>query len=118
MGILILKKSKMKHVAAYALLVLGGSAPPSAEDVSKVLKEAGTKSDEAAVTALIAAVKGKAFHEIVSEGLSAIGAAGPAAGAAVASAAKVEVKEEAAAVVEEEEEEVDMDMGGLFGDDY
>ena len=41
-------------------------------------------------------------------------AAGPAASAATAVVEeKVEEK-----VVEEEEEEVDMDMGGLFGDDY
>jgi large subunit ribosomal protein LP2 len=108
----------MKHVAAYALLVLGGNNEPSAEDVNKVLKEAGTKADEAAVAKLISALKGKAFHEIVTSGLSAIGAAGPAAGAVVATAAKVEVEVKEEAPVEEEEEEVDMDMGGLFGDDY
>ena len=97
----------MKHVAAYALLVLGGNNSPSAEDVSKVLKEAGTKADEAACEKLIAALKGKAFHEIVSEGIAAIGACGPAAGAVVATAAKVEEKVEEA-VVEEEEDGVDL----------
>jgi len=109
----------MKHVAAYALLVLGGNASPSADDVTNVLKEAGTKADSDAVEKLIAAVKGKSFHEVVSEGLKAIGACGPAAGAAVASGAapKADEKKEEEAVVEEEEEEVDMDMGGMFGDD-
>ena len=109
----------MKHVAAYALLVLGGNAAPSADDINKVLKDAGVKGDTEAVDKLVAAVKGagdKGFHEIIAEGLSAIGACGPAAGAAVASA-PAEKAEEKAAVVEEEEDEVDMDMGGLFGGD-
>ena len=42
--------------------------------------------------------------------------AGPASGAAAATAVVAEKVEEK--VEEEEEEEVDMDMGGLFGDDY
>ena len=107
----------MKHVAAYALLVLGGNADPSEADVKKVCTEAGATADDAQITSLVAALKGKAFHELVTEGAKSIGAssgaAAPAAGAA-AGAAKVEVKEE------EPEEEVDMDMGGMFGgdDDY
>ena len=42
-------------------------------------------------------------------------AAGPAAAAGGAAAAVEKVAEK---VVEEEEEEMDMDMGGLFGDEY
>jgi large subunit ribosomal protein LP2 len=116
--ILKLKKSKMKHVAAYALLVLGGNAEPTEADVKKVLTEAGATADADQCTALCAALKGKAFHEICAEGKKSIGAAGPAAAAgapAAGAAAKVEEK-----VEEVEEEEVDMDMGGMFGgdDDY
>jgi large subunit ribosomal protein LP2 len=106
----------MKHIAAYALLVLGGKDSPSAADVEKVLKEAGAKADSDKVAALVGALEGKPFHELVESGLtklSSMGTAAPAAGAstaATAAAPKVEEKEE--------EPEEDVDMGGLFGDDY
>ncbi len=109
----------MKYIAAYALLVLGGKASPSAADVEKVLKEAGIKSEAEHVERLIKSLEGKTFHELVKSGtakLSAMGSvqAAPAAGGASAAPAK------AAAKVEEKpkEEEADVDMGGLFGDDY
>lgn len=35
----------MKYIAAYALCVLGGKTDPSRDDLDKVLKEAGIKSD-------------------------------------------------------------------------
>ena len=108
----------MKYIAAYALLVLGGKAQPSAADVEKVLKEGGIKSDADHVERLITALHGKTFHELVAAGnnkLASMGSvassAAPAKGAAPAEAAK-EVKEE------KKEEEADVDMGGLFGDDY
>lgn len=109
----------MKYIAAYALLVLGGKAEPSAADVTKVLSEAGIKAESEHVEKLLAALKGKTFHELVKAGKAKIGSLGsasaaPAGGAKVAAAAKVEaVKEEAP-----KEEEADVDMGGLFGDDY
>ena len=102
----------MNAIAAYALLVLGGKAEPSAADVDKVLKEAGAKSDKTAE--LCEALKGKAFHELIAAGTAKMGSCGsaaPAAGGAKA-AVKAEVKKE------ESEEEADVDMGGLFGDDY
>jgi large subunit ribosomal protein LP2 len=103
----------MKHIAAYALLVLGGNASPSAADVEKVLKEAGAKADSDKVAALVKALEGKQFHELVAEGTKAFGAMGTAAPAASTSAQPV-----AAAKVVEKEEEVDVDMGGMFGDEY
>jgi large subunit ribosomal protein LP2 len=109
----------MKYIAAYALLVLGGNASPSAADVEKVLKEAGIKSEADHVERLVKAFDGKTFHELVKSGtakLSSMGSvqAAPAAGGAQAAPAK------AAPKVEEKpkEEEADVDMGGLFGDDY
>lgn len=107
----------MRHVAAYALLVLGGNASPSAADVTKVLKEAGATADEGQVAKICAALEGKQFHELVATGLKSLSASGPAAasGAAAGGAAAAKVEE----VAEEPEEEVD--MGGLFGggdDDY
>merc|ERR1712007_38024 len=115
MGILI-KEIKMKHIAAYALLVLGGKDEPSAADVSKVLKEAGANADDDKVKALVEACKGKPFHELVAEGIKKLGSMGtgsaaPAAGGAAKGDAPAKVEEK------EEEPEEDVDMGGLFGDD-
>merc|ERR1711998_68912 len=107
---------KMKHLAAYALLVLGGKENPTADDVNNLLKDAGCNSDSGKVDALVKAMEGKNFAEQCASGLEKIAGmgSGPAAGgaaAAGATAAAAEVKEE----VKEEEE--DVDMGGLFGDD-
>ncbi len=44
----------MKHIAAYLLLVLGGNAAPTAEDVTNVIVSGGGEADEAKVAALIA----------------------------------------------------------------
>ena len=102
----------MKHIAAFALLVLGGNANPSAADVEKVLKEAGVKADSEKIEKMIAAFDGKNFHELVEQGLAKMATMG---GAAAGPAAAVEA---AAPVEEEKKEEVeDVDMGGLFGDD-
>ena len=101
----------MKHIAAFALLVLGGNENPSAADVEKLLKAAGVTPDSEKIEKMIASFEGKKFNEMVKGGLekmASMGSAGPAAaGAPAAAAVKEEVKEE----VE------DVDMGGLFGDD-
>eukprot|EP00493_Phyllostaurus_siculus_P001425 UN01433 len=107
----------MKHLAAYALLVLGGKESPSAADVTKLLKDAGCKADEDKVKALIDKMGGKKFDEVASAGLTkmaSMGTAAPATGGAAAAggAAKVEAKKE-----EKVEEEEAVDLGGLFGDD-
>ena len=107
----------MKHIAAYALLVLGGKSEPTADEVSALLKEAGAKAEQEKVDALVEALKGKPFHDLVSEGTKKLGSMGGSAGPATGTATVAEVKEEK----KEEEEEVDVDMGGLFGgddDDY
>ena len=107
----------MKHIAAFALLVLGGNAAPTAADVEKVLKDAGAKPDSDKVASMITAFEGKDFNDLVKSGLSkmaTMGSAGPAAAGGAAAAA--------APQAEEKKEEVeDVDMGGLFGgddDDY
>ena len=102
----------MKHIAAFALLVLGGNENPTAADVEKLLKAAGVTPDSEKITKMIASFEGKPFHEMVAGGLAkmaTMGSAGPAVSGGAA--AKAEVKEE----VKEEAE--DVDMGGLFGDD-
>jgi len=108
----------MKYIAAYALCVLGGNATPKAADIEKVLKEAGIKSEADHVARVITALAGKPFHELVKNGTAKLGAMGtavaaPAAGKAAPVAAAPAKKEEAP-----KEEEADVDMGGLFGDDY
>ena len=107
----------MKYIAAYALLVLGGNAQPKAADVEKVLKEAGIKSEADHVERLIKALEGKTFHELVKSGTAKLSAMGSVQAAPVAAGA---APAKAAAKVEEKpkEEEADVDMGGLFGDDY
>lgn len=103
----------MRHIAAYALLVLGGKESPTAAEVEKVVKDAGATPDKAQIEALVEAMKGKQFHELAATGIAKLnsmgGSAAPAGGATTTAAAPV--KEE---VVEVEEE---VDMGGMFGDD-
>jgi large subunit ribosomal protein LP2 len=105
----------MRHIAAYALLVLGGKDAPSAADVEKVVKDAGATADKAKIEALCKAMEGKPFEELASAGIAKLGSmgSGPAAAAgapAAGGAAKAEAKKE-------EEPEEDVDMGGMFGDD-
>ena len=91
----------------------------AADDVSKLLKETGVQSNKEELDALIKAVSGKKLHDLVRDGskrLASVPSGAPAkaaaapAGAPVAAAKKVEEKPK--------EEEADVDMGGLFGDDY
>ena len=65
----------MKHLAAYALLVLGGKENPSEKEVEKVITDAGSKPDSEKVKALCAALKDKKFHELVAAGSATLGAA-------------------------------------------
>ena len=108
----------MRHIAAYALLVLGGKDSPSAADVEKVVKDAGVEADKEKIEALVKAMEGKEFHELVATGIAKLGSMGTAAAgpaAADAGAAKAEEPKK------EESEEEDVDMGGIFGgddDDY
>ena len=107
----------MKYIAAYALLVLGGNATPSAADVEKVLKEAGVTSQGDRVESIISGLKDKQLHELIAEGKKKMSSMGTVVSAPAGGAAG---KAPAAAKEEEKpkEEEADVDMGGLFGDDY
>ena len=101
----------MKHIAANALLVLGGKENPTAADIEKLLKAAGVTPESEKIEKMVASFEGKKFNEMVEGGLAKIKTMGSAGPAAAGGAAAVEVKEE----VKEEVE--DVDMGGLFGDD-
>jgi large subunit ribosomal protein LP2 len=118
----------MKLLAAYVLLLLGGNASPSAEDVTNLITSVGGEVDADKLTALLGDLEGKDIHELLAKGeqdlksvvgaAAPVAAAAPAAGAAPAAAAKVEEKPKV--------EEVDaldggMDMfggGGGGGGDY
>ena len=49
----------MKHIAAYLLLLVGGNAAPTADDIKKVLSAGGVEADDEALTRLMTAVDGK-----------------------------------------------------------
>ncbi len=110
----------MKLLAAYVLLVLGGNATPSADDVTNLVTSVGGEVDADKLTAMLGDLEGKDINELLAKGQeslkSVVGAAAPAAGAAPAAAAAPE---------KPKEEEVDaldggMDMfgGGGGGGDY
>uniref|UniRef100_A0A7S3JN07 60S acidic ribosomal protein P2 n=1 Tax=Aureoumbra lagunensis TaxID=44058 RepID=A0A7S3JN07_9STRA len=122
----------MKHVTAYTLLVLGGKAQPTVEDLKEVLSSVDSEADEAQLSALLGDLEGKDIASLIDSGLEKIkdipiggGGGGGGGGGAVAAAgdgaaaADEEKKEE-----EEEEEEIDMGGGmdmfgdGEGGDDY
>ena len=60
----------MKHLAAYFLLVLGGKAQPTKEDVEFLLKASGVSTDDKALTDLIKKFEGKLIHELIPQHFS------------------------------------------------
>jgi hypothetical protein len=50
---------KMKELAAYLLLVLGGKAQPSSDDVKAVLTSIGAEASEEELSRVLTAVEGK-----------------------------------------------------------
>jgi len=118
----------MRHLAAYLLLVVGGNASPSAEDVKALLATAGVEVDDARLSQLIGDLAGKDVNELVALGKEKLMKGGAVAAAAAAPAAAGGAAAPAAAKKEEKpkEEEVDaldggMDMfggGGGGGGDY
>lgn len=55
---------KMKHLAAYLLLMLGGNEAPSASDVKNVLGSVGIDADDDRLDKLIKELKGKDLQEV------------------------------------------------------
>ena len=106
------KEEKDKMVCTYAALMLhDGDVAISEDKLAKVIKASGNAVEGYWPGLFAKALAGQDIAALMANMGAA--AAGPvaAAGAAEAAPAKKEEK-----VVEEEE--VDMDMGGLFGDDY
>jgi large subunit ribosomal protein LP2 len=116
--------SKMQEAAAYILLVLGGNATPSADDVKNVITAAGAEANDDLIATLVGDMEGKTVDDLLAAGMDKLkdvpmGGGGGGGAAAEGGAAAVEE------VVEEEEEEeqqapaVDMFGGGdAGGGDY
>jgi large subunit ribosomal protein LP2 len=107
---------KMKELATYLMLQIGGNATPSKDDVTGALSAVGVESDSASLDKLYADLEGKEISELIEEGkkqLAKFGGGGGGGGGGGAVAAEAEVVEE-----EEEEEEAEAPSGGgLFGGD-
>jgi len=60
----------MKHLAAYCLLILGGNADPSEDDVVQLLKKSGVEADAADLKVMMKKLKddGKTVQELMKEG--------------------------------------------------
>ena len=84
----------MRHLAAYLLLITGGNAAPTAEDVSAVLAQAGIESDPERLSALLAELEGKDLNQCLALGRAKLMVGGgpsssaPAASASSGSAGK------------------------------
>jgi len=107
----------MRHLAAYLLLVVGGNSTPSAEDVTKLLSQAGIEVDEERLNQLIADLEGKDIAELIELGKDKLVVGGMSSGGGGASAAPAAAgaAAPAAAPVKEEkpkEEVVDALDGG------
>ena len=77
----------MRHLAAFLLLVAGGNATPTAEDVTNVLSQAGMESDPERLTALLAELDGKDVNQCVALGKSKLMVGGGMASSSGGSAA-------------------------------
>ena len=109
--------SKSEHdelCCAYAALLLhDGEIEITGDKLAKVIKASGNEVEAYWPTLFAKALKGQNIEDLLSN-------IGSAPVAAVAVAAPVAASKAAAKKEEEKpkEEEADVDMGGLFGDDY
>ena len=108
--------SKSEHdelCCAYAALLLhDGEIEITGDKLAKVIKASGNEVEAYWPTLFAKALKGQNIEDLISNIGSAAPVAATAVAAPVAAAKAVEKKEE------KKEEEADVDMGGLFGDDY
>mmetsp|Transcript_14704 Transcript_14704/g.40487 ORF Transcript_14704/g.40487 Transcript_14704/m.40487 type:complete len:118 (+) Transcript_14704:68-421(+) len=117
----------MRHMAAYLLLVAGGNASPTADDVTKLLGTVGIEPDSERLNQLISELEGKDLEELIALGKDKlfVGGGAPAAGGGGGGGDTGADAGAAAAPEKPKEEEVDaleggMDMfgGGGGGGDY
>jgi large subunit ribosomal protein LP2 len=114
----------MQEAAAYILLVLGGNATPSADDVAAVINASGGSANDDTIATLVSDMEGKTVNDLLAEGMEKLkdvpmggggggGASGGAAAADDAPAEEEEPEEEEAGM----EDAIDM-FGGDEGGDY
>merc|ERR1719150_815530 len=115
----------MKHLAAYALLVLGGNESPTEKQVTALLKEVGAKGEKKDIETMIKKLDGKDIPKLIAEGMGKFAAIGGGGGGEAAPAEAAPTggdapKEEKKKEKEPEPEKSDEDIGGFFGeeDDY
>ena len=87
--------------------------------MTKLLKDVGVTADKENVKTMINKLKGQDLTKLINDGygkFAAIGGGGAAPAGDAGAAAPTEKPKEAEK--KEEEPEEDVDMGGLFGDDY
>ena len=109
----------MKVMAVYMMLVLGGNATPSKDDITKALSSVGIEVDAAEVDKLLSELEGKDLAELMEAGtarLAKIGGGGGGGGGGGAAGGAAEEEE----AEEEKAEEEEADLGGgmdMFGGD-
>ncbi|GAC77688.1 60S acidic ribosomal protein P2, partial [Moesziomyces antarcticus T-34] len=59
---------KMKHIAAYLLLTLGGKESPSAADIKALLETVGVEAEQERLDKLIEELNGKDINTLIAEG--------------------------------------------------
>jgi large subunit ribosomal protein LP2 len=77
----------MRHLAAYLLLVSGGNATPSANDVKTLLSSVGVEVVDERLQELITELEGKDVNELIALGKEKLHVGSAPAGAAAAPAA-------------------------------
>lgn len=109
----------MQEAAAYILLVLGGNATPSADDLKNVITASGAEANDDKIASLVGDMEGKTVNDLLAAGMDKLkdvpmgGGGGGGGGAAAGGDAAAAVEEEAP-----EEEEADMgDAIDMFGGD-
>jgi large subunit ribosomal protein LP2 len=103
----------MRHLSTYLLLVAGGNASPSAEDVTNALSQVGVEVDSVRLAHLISEMAGKNPEELMAEGKSLLVKMGGAAQGPPPVAAGAAAPAAAAKVEKPKEEEVDPMEGGM-----
>ena len=94
----------MRHLATYMLLVAGGNASPTADDVTNALSQVGVDVDSERLNQLIEELSGKDLEEVIEAGRSMLVKMG-GGGAAPAAAAGGDAAPAAAPAAEKPKEE-------------
>merc|ERR1712187_240818 len=102
---------KLKNVATYLLLVLGGNNSPSADDIIDVLSSVGIDPDRESLDRFMSEMKEKTIDELISAGKGLLASLGNSDGSKITSSGNVSVEEQEEEKKEEEEEDMDMSGG-------